>query len=277
MLLALAMSSDCPQAERVAARVEALRATGQRAPQYRLKIERVSDSMTITAFKPEGEALFERTLPASAACAELEEAAAVVVLAWEARLEPGALPVPTLEGKRDTAPTPSSPPRVREIRATAAGLGWLSLAPVAWGALVGAELKGTTFGVKLEVMLQGRRELSLGEGRASWSRVSAAVGPTVSFPLADRVDLSVATSLLAGPFWADGSGFAESFRVADWDLGFSADARLFLPSFWKMRFFVGLGGAVWVRRHEVKAGLPDSSRALPTLEAFPTMGLAFSS
>src|SRR5207244_1912286 len=147
-----------------------------------------------------------------------EDAAAVVLLAWEAELKPAEVPVPLVEAP-PPLPEPGASSPSLEVRANAGAQLWLSAADPTWGAAGAIEVHGRRFGVALSVSGQGRRDLVLGTGHATWSRFSVALGPAASFHVVDGVDLSAGVSLAVGPFWVTGSGFDKPYSVTDWDLG----------------------------------------------------------
>jgi hypothetical protein len=198
-----------------------------------------------------------------------------VLLAWEAQLPPGEVPVPQVQRKLPAA-EPMPRPGALVVRVGASAQAWLSSALATWGAAGSVELRQGPWGAELTVFGQGQRQVALGDGRATWSRLSVALGPTASLKLAEKVELSLDAAAVAGPFWVSGSRFeGENAAVLDWDFGVTAGARLFLPGFQAFRPFLGLSGVAWVRRHEVRATRPAAAAVLPFLEASPTLGLAF--
>lgn len=274
-LTLVALTDACPQPAAVEQKLSALRAKGAAAPAYKIALARDADTVKLTALDSRGEAWLERNLPASAPCDELEAAAAVMLLAWEAELVPGSVPVPELERRFEPAPEPAPPLHVG-VRLSAAGEVWLSNANPTWGAGGAAELRlGRHLGIELGVNGQGRRNVALGPGSASWSRLSVALGPNASFAFTEKLELTVGAALVAGPLWVSGVGFDQTETLTDWDLGAKLHVRLFLPGLWQVRPFIGVGAVVWLRRHLVEAERPDAAKLLPLFEISPTLGLAF--
>jgi len=262
----------CPAPEAVEHKLAALRAPGAAAPKYQLEVGRLGESVLLTARDGGGGLWLQRELPA-APCAELEDAAAVVLLAWEAQLAPGEVPVPEVKRSEPLTEEAASPPL--GVRVNAGGQLWLSSAMPTWGAAGAVELHGRWLGVEIGVLGQGRRELTLGTGRAAWSRFSAWVGPTASTRVANGVDASLTLALVGGAFQVTGIGFDTPHTVTDWDLGGLASAKVLLPGFWRFRPYVAVMGAWWARRHAVEASTPDAVKVLPFLEASPSVGLVF--
>jgi hypothetical protein len=275
LTIALAALPDCPAPDAVETKLQALRSPGAAAPRYTLEVVKTGASLLLSARDLNGGLWVQRELPAAAPCAELEDAAAVVLLAWEAQLMPGEVPVPDVPVVEQGVEAPHAEPASVAVRVSAAGQAWLSSASPAWGATGAVELHGRWLGVELSVMGQGRRELPLSTGRAMWSRFSVSVGPVATVRVLEGLDVSFGAALIGGPFWVTGRGFDQDASVLDWDLGASAQVKVLLPSFWKLRPYVAAGGVLWARRHIVEARTPDAARVIPFLEASPTLGLVF--
>src|SRR5205823_4258505 len=88
---------ECPAPDAVEQKLQALRGPGVVAPRYTLEVGRSGEAVLLTARDEAGALRVQRELPASAPCSELEDAAAVVLLAWEAELKPAEVPVPLVE------------------------------------------------------------------------------------------------------------------------------------------------------------------------------------
>lgn len=272
MLLALLLTF-CPSPQAVELKLASLRAPGASAPKYQLEVGRLGESVLLTARDAGGALWLQRELPSTAPCAELEDAAAVVLLAWEGQLAPGEVPVPEVK-RVDPLPAEAGAFSLG-IRVNAGGQLWLSSAMPTWGATGSVELHGSWLGLELGVLGQGRREVKLGEGRAAWSRFSVWLGPTATAHVANGVDASLSVGLVGGAFQVSGVGFDSPRTLTDFDLGALASAKVLLPGFWKMRPYVAVMGAWWARRHVVEASTPDAAVLLPFLEASPSMGLVF--
>ena len=274
--IALAALPLCPAPDAVELKLQALRSPGAMAPRYTLEVAKSGESVLLTARDVKGALRVQRELPGAAPCAELEEAAAVVLLAWEAELQPGEVPVPDVPVVEQVlAPPPPTQPFALGVRVNAAGQAWLSSASPTWGATGSVELHGRWLGIELAVTGQGRRELQLSTGRALWSRFSVSLGPVATLHVAGGLDVSLGAALIGGPFWVTGLGFDETRSVLDWDLGASAQVKVMLPALWKVRPFIAVGGVLWMRRHLVEAKTPDATKVIPYLEASPTLGLVF--
>ena len=274
--LPLGVNGDaCPAPGAVELKLASLRAPGAAAPRYRLEVGRTGSTVLLTARDADGALWVQRELPSAAPCAELEDAAAVVLLAWEAQLQPGDVPIPEVS-RPLPAPAPA-PERALElgVRVSAAGQAWLSSASPTWGAWGAVELRGRWLGVELGVMGQGQRSLALSTGSAQWSRFSVSLGGTFSAQVLDGVDVGLGVAVVGGPFWVTGVGFDDPKSVLDFDVGATATAKLLLPSLWKLRPFIAVGGTVWFRRHVAEAKTPDRAVVIPFLEASPTLGLVF--
>ncbi|MBL8950172.1 MAG: hypothetical protein JNK82_05310 [Myxococcaceae bacterium] len=276
MLLALLLTL-CPAPEAVEHKLSTLRGPNAAAPKYQLEVGTLGESVLLTARDLNGALWLQRELPASAPCGELEDAAAVVLLAWEAQLAPGEVPVPEVMRIEPVvvAPVEPEPPAPLTVRVNAGGQVWLSSAMPTWGAAGSVEVHGRWLGFEVGVLGQGRRTVPLGPGSAVWSRASMWVGPMVTAQVARGVDASLTVGFVGGMFQATSAGFDVTTPVTDFDLGGLASAKVLLPGFWKLRPYVALMGAWWARRHLVESTSPEAARVLPFLEASPSVGLAF--
>lgn len=278
IVIAVAALIDCPAPAAVESKLAALRAPGAVAPRYTLEVDRTDTAVRLTARDVDGGLWLQRELPSAAPCAELEDAAAVVLLAWEAQLPPADVPIPDVPVVEAPLPAPEPAPAPLElgVRVSAAGQVWLSTASPTWGATGAVELRlGRWAGLELGVMGQGQRELPLSTGRAVWSRFSVFLGPTFSTQVLDGVDVGASVALVGGPFWVTGVGFQTGNTVLDWDLGAAVQAKVLMPALWKVRPYIAVGGTLWMRRHLVEARTPDAQRVIPFVEASPTLGLVF--
>src|SRR5205807_1240069 len=107
--------------------------------------------------------------------------------------------------------TTAPPNRPWQLGAAASGQAVLSSASPTWGAAGSVELSwGSVLGASLEVFGQGRRDTQVGAGRAGWSRLSFALGPTVTLALGEAFAAAATVAAVAGPFFASGSGFDDS-------------------------------------------------------------------
>jgi hypothetical protein len=275
------MLAECPAASAVEQRLSDLRAPDAVALWYRVDVQRAGDALKLKAVTASGDTVLERSLPAAGPCEELEQAAAAVLLAWEAQLPPGAVPAPmpasvVVEKHEQTAPAPAS---IEErLRVSAQGAAWLSsVAPVGGGSAT-VEWRPTRLPLALsfDVFGQGQRTLPLAGGTGTWSRLSFGLGVTGTLNLDARVALTLGLGGVGGPFWVNGAGYQTSNHLLDWDAGLMARALLYLPGLWRIRPYVGVDGVLWLRRHQVIAqGATALAQVLPDFEVAPCAGLAW--
>jgi hypothetical protein len=207
-----------------------------------------------------GEDLATRALPAEGSCADLASAAAVIVAAWRADLDPELAPAVHL-------PAPAAPPPVLAVsaspppvaltkvppspRAFAVGLGLLmsetggSFAPGA--TLAGWMGLGDRFALDASVFGATSRSADVGAlpGVASWTRVALAVGPALA-ARRGRLRGSVHVQALAGLLHVKGVGLNLADAGADTTLqvGAAAGARQEIVS-GTSAFWVGLDVCLW--------------------------------
>jgi hypothetical protein len=269
---------QCPTAEAVQQRLNTLRTPGAVALWYRVDVRRAGDGITLKAVTAQGDTFLERSLPAAGPCEELEQAAAAVLLAWEAQLPPGDVPLPAVEKHEEPAPEPAPEPVKDRLRVSAHGAAWLSnVGPVAGGG-GSVEWRPTRLplALALDFFGQGQRTMPLAGGFGTWSRFSLALGIIGTLNLDPRVALTFGLGAAGGPFWVNGAGYSTSKSVLDWDAGAMARVRLFLPGLWQIRPYLGVDGVLWLRRHEIETtGSNPGQHVLPDFEVAPCAGLAW--
>jgi hypothetical protein len=188
--------SACPTAAAVTSRLAALTPSSNLAVEpeaaNRVTLARGADALELALVDPRGARLAAKTLAASGTCDELAAAAAVVVAAWQADLNPDLTPGVTLPEERAPSAMPSlvvaAPPVALAGRATSFGVGLGLLASDAGGAVApGASLQGWiglgTRGLGVGATLSGTTSRSAAVGQlpaaASWTRTTLGVGPNV--------------------------------------------------------------------------------------------------
>jgi len=201
LALALAVvvegAATCPTpslvAERLAPLLPSVSATIERSAADVARVESRRGALDIELRDPQGALRASRRLDEDAPCADLAAAAAVVLAAWEAELQPGAAPPPSLP------PLALPPPRrlhfdlaVGALVALALPSGGSSFGALVEGGLAGRSGRGRGPGarVALAVPLFGAEEVALGSGSASFARRALSLGPRWRFaPGFFRLDL----------------------------------------------------------------------------------------
>jgi hypothetical protein len=214
-----------------------------------------------------GERKKSRRLLAEGSCAEMAQAAAVVIATWESelkaeRLKPVALAVPRA-------------PRTRAIAFDVAGGATASFNPdVAFGGVLAASLtpRRGRFGGRIAFSGAQTRDEALGTGHASYARYQLAFGPLYRLrPSRLLIDLhaDVTVALLT----IEGVGYQNSRRDLDVDPGLGAGARLGVR-FGRVAPFVGLDVLGWLRRQRFTIEGASDVAVLPRWELNLSLGLA---
>lgn len=301
---------DCPAADRVAERLDALLPQAAvEGGRDRATLAQRSGELEVTLRGPRGDVLAQRRIPAKAPCGELAAAAAVMIAVWEAELHPG-LTLRWPEGAGPTAPSssapvavpappaPPAPPVAPLVEPPAAPPGpartlryELALAALlsvteggARGVTGGAQIEGSIGAsagggsalggpaARLALAVTGPRALSLGDGEVTWMRAWLALGGAWRFtPPRLLVDLH-AEALLA-LLDVGGQGFAVTRGELDVDPGLGGGVRAGYPlGPWLL--FVDLSAAGWLRTQRAAvAGLGDTA-TLPRWELLLGLGAA---
>lgn len=259
-------------------------------------------AVTVTLYGPDGTLIGTRTLPAEGSCDERARAAAVILGTWESDVHPvferPARPTSaSAGGPRAAQPAPSgslsaparsaaAPAAVRTTPASAtkvsapwelgAGLlGGLTGGALAPGAQVVAGLFPVrAWRVRLALLGDGERSLSVGSGRGRWSRWSAAVGPQVHVGGA-LWSVDAHASALVGWFSVQGEGFPVAYRGSGVDVGALAGVRLVGPGGKALRAWLSLEAARWLGRREVTELVAGEHVDVPRWSAFLSAGVSF--
>jgi hypothetical protein len=285
-LIVVEGDTACPTPAEVAARVAALLpadAAAEAPDVARIEVE--AGTMRVTLSRPDGATLGEREIDGSFPCADLAEAAAVVVATWESDVHPeyrapAPPPPPAAPAAVAAAPPPAPPaPAAVDLGAALAG----SLAPSSAGAApaLGALAVGSwtpggrRFGLRGAVQWTAERELELGAGAVLWRRVTAALGPQLRLTSAATrwaVDLHAAG--LAAWLAAGGSGFTMDRQGNSFDpgVGLGIRALWFGPS--GLIPWLELGGAGWLRSQTAFATPGADAVTLPRLETTLAVGVS---
>lgn len=279
----------CPTPAEVAARVATLLpAGGGTEPADVARIEVEAGTMRVTLTRPDGATLGERAIDGTFPCADLAEAAAVVLATWESDVHPeyrAAPPPPPAPGAPAVAvvaaPPPPAPraPAAYDLGAAVAG----SLAPSSGGAApalgalaVGSWTPSGRLGLRGAVQWTAERELELGAGAVGWRRVTAALGPQLRFTTAGtRWALDFHAEGLAAWLTASGSGFTRDRQGDSFDPGLGAGVRALWFGRQGLVPWLELAGAGWLRSQTAFATPGVDAVTLPRLEATLALGLSF--
>ena len=200
-----------------------------------------------------------------APCADLAQAAAVVIAAWEAELRSRAASEVKL-------PAPRAPGRTGfEIAASFLGSLAQGNALAAGGALdLAVGRRRSHFLGRLELAGFQTRDLPLSTGHVSWTRAWLALGPLFRFR-PGRFVLDLHAEGLLALLYFGGVGFTTTQSGYDVDVGLGAGIRGAVRA-GPMRFFVGVGLAGWLRQQTVQVS-GGSSNVIPRVEGLLTIGI----
>ncbi len=290
-LAAVTGDSDCPRREAVEARLEKI---GVELGQKHAEIAR-EDRMLIVRLRGEsdeviGESQIDTTHGSEsnadgeeASCADLANAAAVVIASFLTNAEPNAhaLRLPRKPTPSRVDPTPAPPPRSAppvsrsspNWEVSAAFVGALAETSFAPGGRIGAAVGRNHFLARFGIWATGTRDLTLGSGHASWLRAAVDLGPSFRFKSAHLVfDLSA--EFLAALVKMSGSGFKDNFVTYNFDPGLGAGLRLGVRA--KMILpYIGLDFVGWLRREGLAVGgNQPASASLPQFDILFVAGFA---
>jgi hypothetical protein len=275
---------DCPASGIVATEIDRILGTApRRAGGTALDcavVSAQSDRLHVRLVSSDGRIIGERVIQAAADCADRAAAAAIMIATWEADLRsPVTLGLPSVV--RDEAPI-SAPPSPWSAALGVSGVGVASTAE-AWtpGVALDAEIvHRRRWGLRSTLWGTGERSepLAAGPGRARWARWAVGIGPRFGGDVGP-VRVIVLGELALARIAVSGDGLPRTYGDASLDWGARAGLELSSAP-WSaeargpIALVVGLGAAYWPRRHQAMvAGLGETSRALPPLDALMWLGL----
>jgi hypothetical protein len=268
----------------VAARVATLLPARERSePADVATIEVAAQAMRVTLTRPDGAPLGERVIDARFPCADLAQAAAVVVATWESDVHPefrAAAPAPAVTTAAAPPPAPASA-ATYDLGAAIAG----SLAPSSAGAApaLAALLVGTWapaprgLGGRVAFTWPAERDLALGDARVLWRRASLSLGPQIRWVApASRWALDLHAEAIGAWLTASGEGFVRDRQVNSFDPGVGAGARVLWLGAGRLVPWLEVSATGWPREQTAYA-TPDiaAGTALPRFEAGLALGLSF--
>jgi hypothetical protein len=289
--IAIVGDATCPAPAEVAAQVAALGpAPGAATPSGdaaapKVIVARTERTLRLELVGPNSNALATRELPAEGSCGDLAAAAAIVVAAWRADLDPDLTPQVTLPAR--PVPAPATPPTVIERAAPAPraptpfaiGLGLIAsetggnFAPGAM--LVGALGLGWR-GLALDASVSGTtsRSADVGalSGAASWTRAALAIGPALQFG-DTRVRGDVHLQALAALLHVRGVGIPNAASDTTTEVGLSAGARGELVS-GTTGVWLGLDAFGWPGDQRLTIANTKDVSQLPRLELVGSIGIS---
>jgi hypothetical protein len=294
-LLAIAASpvrvidAGCPSGAEVETALASLLTSPETPPERRdvATLERRPDRLRIELADPEGAVIGERTLPASASCAELARMTAIVIASWESDVHPEFVRQPVEIAR--AAPTPSAE---TERLASATTLPTLSRAAydVDGGITLGqsdtlaagASLGGAWFprGVGLGVWILGaadaERTIAVGAHDARWRRWMASVELARRWARGDVV-VDPHAGLTLGWIATEGVDYTQNLSASTVSLGGTAGLRAGRWVARRAALWIDLRGFYFPRRDFIygdNAGGTADQTAVPSWGAVASVGLA---
>jgi hypothetical protein len=255
-------------------------------PTTTVTVTQTESALRLALVDPQAHELAARELPPGGSCADLAAAAAVVVAAWRADLDPALAPSIALPASPPPSPaatppvivTRAEPPPAPRPRAWAFGLGLLASETggvAAPGAILTGALGLGAGGFALDGSVSGTtsRAADVGAlpGAASWTRVTLALGPALRLgrgSLRGDVHLQGLGALLH----VRGVGVPRAAADTTPELGGGAGARLEVLSGTSL-VWLGLDALAWPGDQRLLIANSADSGRLPRLELVGSVGM----
>jgi hypothetical protein len=252
----------------------------------------------------DGAFVAEKRLPTGLSCSERADAVAVILAAWEVRLQSGArtsLPLPPDDspapGPRAVsaiAPPPSAAPPVPATDLATAPPAenpvssppWqFSLGAGAFGSFAGSDLRGGTtieatagrpaspYAIGVSGFWVGDHQADLSNGQGAWWRMGATVDGRRTFRT-DATDLEARLAIALARLEVEGKSFPSTGTDVLVDPGLIGGLRLISQNK-TLRPWLDLGLAYWPRTHALAVSGTDRSIDLPHFELMLGVGLSF--
>ena len=272
-------ASGCPDPSEIHERMRpllppALWASGL----HRARIERTGSELSIEMSEQTGLVLARRkvTIAPSTSCSDQAGEVAVILAAWEVRLQGGDLEMPDLPRPPPPPPLrPPEPPQPSGLEVGAGALMSLVNGQAAFGGMGTLVLGGeaTPWIGALSLTGVGTHSILLSPGSAEWDRVALMLGPGLrlrwgAFALEPSVSFALCWIRIQG------AGFRFDKVVDDYDLGLWAGARLSLAA-GRFRPWFSASIGDWLRGQEVEVTGLVGPVHLPNVELLLALGLSF--
>jgi hypothetical protein len=291
----IAGDATCPAPAEIAARLAefipaAAGASGPSGalPAAKVIVARTDRAMRLVLLGPSSNELATRELAAEGSCEDLAAAAAVVIAAWRADLNPDLTPSVSLPASASAtlpvAPSPIAVARAAPVepappRSFAIGLGLI--ASETGGELVpGAMLVGAIGlgwgGLALDASASGTTSRSAAVGplpaAASWTRATLAVGPALHLGHASlRGDVHL--QALAGLLHVRGVGVPNAVSDTTAELGVGTGARIDVVT-GTSAVWLGLDVLTWPGEQRLLIDNSADKGRLPMLELVASAGIS---
>jgi hypothetical protein len=255
-------------------------------PVTTVTVTRTESALRLALVDPHAHELAVRELPPGGSCADLAAAAAVVVAAWRADLDPAvepsiAMPVtapPPPPNAPTVVTTRAAPPPAPRPRAWAFGLGLLASETggvTAPGAILTGALGLGAGGLALDGSVSGTtfRAADVGtlSGAASWTRVTMAIGPALRFGRGS-VRGDVHLQGLGALLHVRGVGVPNAAADTTPELGGGAGARVEIMSGTSV-VWLGLDALAWPGDQRLLIANSGDQGRLPRLELVASVGM----
>jgi hypothetical protein len=287
--------ATCPAPAEIAARLAELipAAAGTSGPSGALPaakiiVARTDRAMRLVLLGPGSNELATRELAAEGSCADLAAAAAVVIAAWRADLNPDLTPSVSLPGGGSAtlpvAPSPITVARGAPVdparpRLFAIGLGLLASetgGEVAPGAILVGSIGLGWGGLALDATASGTTSRSAPVGplpaAASWTRATLAVGPALHLGHA-RLGGDVHLQALAGLLHVRGIGVPNAASDTTAELGVGTGARVDVVT-GTSAVWLGLDVLTWPGQQRLLIDNSADYGRLPRLEVVGSAGIS---
>jgi hypothetical protein len=284
VILALGMgmriegSSGCPDPSEIHERMRPLLTASLWASEaHRARIERSGDQLTIDLTDQDGLPLARRTVAMAPAtsCSDQAGEVAVILAAWEVRLQGGDLGMPDLPKPPPPPPEVSPPPKPSGLQLGAGALMSLVQGQAAFGGMGTLVLGGESspwIGA-LSLTAVGAHSLSIEPGLAKWDRLSLVGGPGIRLRWGA---LALEPSLAFALCWIQihGVGFTTVQTANDYDLGLWAGLRLSV-ALGSLRPWFSASIGDWLRGQQVQVNGLGAPVKLPNVQLLLALGLSF--
>ena len=292
----------CPAPSDVEARLGALiPQVEEREPQHRAVLEHSAAGLQVDLRRDDGERLAQRVLDARGSCADLAAATAVVIAAWEARLNPeiaarmklpgGDKPAPVPKPELTAVPPlpPPPPPPHVGIEGGIGVLASMAGSDIAPGLTLQGVLMspGDRFGATMALSGSGRRDQVLDNANgatAGWMRGVVALGPDVRLHGSSQLVFDLHVDALLGLLRVEGaSGTSGTDPLATWSsqsdisaqVGAGAGVRV-MRAWGSLGVWIGLGARAWPGHQRLAVeGEPQATGEVPRYDGELALGVSW--
>jgi hypothetical protein len=259
-------ATSCPEPGEVAARLQVVAPAGKLPGRALLSV--AEGALRVQLMRANGTIVGERLLDARYPCAELADAAALVLASWQGEFEAAPVVAPSVEVRPDEVP------RREPWLEIGAGLVAAGPRPLSAGGSLSLGLSRGAWGLTFQLMAVDFHRQPIGPGEISWNRSPAALTVRRRFQSSSGLVLGLHGGVAAAALFSRSQGLELSHTARVLDYGPTVGAQLLFDAGSHLLPFLGISSAAWLQRRVIHVTSTDT-RILPQVDSWFVLGLCW--